>query len=69
MHYEIHLDPKIVALAAAGAATLGLPLNEALLRPVVKRKEQAARPAGSPARLNHAHTAAPAVAHREGVQE
>ena len=38
MNYEIHLDPKIVALAAAGAATLGMTLNEALMRPIVTRK-------------------------------
>ena len=36
MNYEIQINPKIVALAAAGAATLGMTLNEALMRPVVK---------------------------------
>lgn len=41
MNYEIHIDPKIVALAAAGAATLGLSLDEALLRPIVARKAAA----------------------------
>lgn len=42
MNYEIHLDPKIVALAAAGAATLGMTLDAALLRPVVKQAAPAA---------------------------
>ena len=36
MNYTLNLDPKIIALAAAGAATLGLTLDAALLRPVVK---------------------------------
>ena len=68
MNYEINLNPKIVALAAAGAATLGMTLNEALMRPIVVRKEQAALPSGTHARMNPAHTTAPAVAHREEVQ-
>lgn len=36
MTYELQINPKLIALAAAGAALLGMTLDEALLRPVVK---------------------------------
>lgn len=39
MTYELKLNPKTIALAAAGAAVLGMPLDAALLRPVVVVKE------------------------------
>lgn len=35
MTIEVKLSPKTIALAAAGAAVLGMPLDAALLRPVV----------------------------------
>lgn len=35
MTYEVKLNPKTIALAAAGAALLGMPLDAALLRPIV----------------------------------
>lgn len=40
MVYELTINPKLIALAAAGAAVLGLDLKEALLRPVVQPKPQ-----------------------------
>jgi hypothetical protein len=33
--YELKISPKLLALATVGAATLGLHLDEALIRPIV----------------------------------
>lgn len=35
MTYELKTNPKMLALATVGAAVLGMPLDDALLRPVV----------------------------------
>lgn len=42
-NYKIKVNDKLVALAAAGAAQMGLTLDAALLRPIIKtevRKEE-----------------------------
>lgn len=36
MTYELQINPKLLALATVGATMLGMTLNEALLRPIVK---------------------------------
>lgn len=36
MTYELQINPKLLALATVGATLLGMTLNEALLRPIVK---------------------------------
>lgn len=36
MTYELKINPKLLALAAVGAAMLGLKIDDALLRPVVQ---------------------------------
>lgn len=46
MTYEIMLSPKTIALAAAGAAVLGMPLDAALLRPVVVVNDGTAKGSG-----------------------
>lgn len=46
MTYELQINPKLLALATVGATMLGLTLNEALLRPIVKTADKAAPPAG-----------------------
>lgn len=50
MVYELTINPKLIALAAAGAAVLGLDLKEALLRPVVQPKPQNGEPETKPTR-------------------
>lgn len=36
MTYELQINPKLLALATVGAALLGMKLDDALLRPIVK---------------------------------
>lgn len=38
MTYELQINPKLLALATVGAATLGMSLNEALTRPIIAEK-------------------------------
>ena len=37
--YELQINPKLLALATVGATLLGMKLDDALLRPVVKEVE------------------------------
>lgn len=37
--YELQINPKLLALATVGATLLGMKLDDALLRPVVKPVE------------------------------
>ena len=39
MTYELQINPKLLALATVGATLLGMKLDDALLRPVVKEVE------------------------------
>ncbi len=42
MTYELQINPKLLALATVGATMLGMSLNEALLRPIVKPADKTA---------------------------
>lgn len=42
MIYELQINPKLLALATVGATMLGMTLNEALLRPIVKPADKTA---------------------------
>lgn len=44
MIYELQINPKLLALATVGATMLGMPLNEALLRPIVKPAGESQEP-------------------------
>lgn len=46
MIYELQINPKLLALATVGATMLGMTLNEALLRPIVKPAGEKVKPAG-----------------------
>lgn len=39
MTYELQINPKLLALATVGATMLGMKLDDALLRPIVKPVE------------------------------
>lgn len=42
MTYELQINPKLLALATVGATLLGLKLDDALLRPIVKPADKTA---------------------------
>lgn len=42
MIYELQINPKLLALATVGATLLGMKLDDALLRPIVKPADKTA---------------------------